>query len=148
MNPVKAKTTLFDRQIRTVQTKNNLHYIGISLKRSFPGGGNVSYTYDFGDGSYLLTTCPRASHVFTSVGHFQVKASARTNVSGPIMASTWVFIQSPTGKLTLDYPQEIVEAENETKIVLSVSQGTWMEARLLTLPAGDKARLNISGKPA
>lgn len=108
----------------------------------------MSYTYDFGDGSYLLTTCPHASHLYTSVGHFQVKASARTNVSGPIMASTWVFIQSSTGQLTLDYPQEIVEAENETKIVLSVSQGTWMEARLFTSLPGHKASFKISGEAA
>ncbi|KAJ7340220.1 hypothetical protein OS493_002952 [Desmophyllum pertusum] len=86
-------------------------------------GVNVSYTFDFGDGSYVLTTCPNTTHVYTSVGHFRVKASARTNMSGPIMASTWVFIQSSTGILSLDYPQEIVESENETEIVVTVSQG-------------------------
>lgn len=108
----------------------------------------MSYTYDFGDGSYVLTTCPRTTHVYTRVGHFHVKASARTNVSGPIMASTWVFIQSSTGQLSLDYPQEIVEAENDTRIVFSVSQGTWMEARFLTSPPGDKAKFNLSGEAA
>lgn len=107
----------------------------------------MSYTFDFGDGSYVLTTCPNATHVYTSVGYFHVKASARTNVSGPIMGSTWVFIESSTGIVTLDYPQGIVEAENETEIVVSISQGTWMEASFSTPTAERKSRkFNISGK--
>ena len=107
----------------------------------------MSYTFDFGDGSYVLTTCPNATHVYTRVGYFHVKASARTNVSGPIMGSTWVFIESSTGIVTLDYPQGIVEAENETEIVVSISQGTWMEASFSTPTAERKSRkFNISGK--
>lgn len=108
----------------------------------------MSYTFDFGDGSYVLTTCPNATHVYTRVGEFHVKVSARTNESGPIMASTWVFIQSSTGQLSLDYPKEILEAGNETEILLSVSQGTRMEARLMTTQQSDKSRkrFNISGK--
>ena len=108
----------------------------------------MSYTFDFGDGSYVLTTCPNATHVYTRVGEFHVKVSARTNESGPIMASTWVFIQSSTGQLSLDYPKEILVAGNETEIVLSVSQGTRMEARLMTTQQSDKSRkwFNISGK--
>ncbi|KAL9957104.1 hypothetical protein ACROYT_G038703 [Oculina patagonica] len=129
------------------QTGWLLEEVNFTTTLSGKGDPNVSYTYDFGDGSYVLTTCPHTSHVYTRVGHFHVKASARTNVSGPIMASTWVFIQSSTGKLSLDYPQEIVEAENDTKIVLSVSQGTWMEARFLTSPPqlpGKRAKFNVS----
>ena len=123
----------------------------INLNCSISAGVNVSYTFDFGDGSYVLTTCPNTTHVYTSVGHFRVKASARTNMSGPIMASTWVFIQSSTGILSLDYPQEIVESENETEIVVTVSQGTWMKARLVTKLSsssslGNVKRFNISGK--
>lgn len=106
----------------------------------------MSYTYDFGDGSYVLTTCPNVSHVYTRVGHFHVKVSARNNISGPIMASTWVFIQSSTGLVTLDYPQEIVKTENETEIVLTVSQGTWMTATWLTSPSSGKKIFNISGE--
>ena len=106
----------------------------------------MSYTFDFGDGSYVLTTCPDATHVYTRVGHFNVKASARTNVSGPVMASTWVFIQSSTGLLSLDYPQDIVEAETKTKIVLSVSQGTRMEARLATSSPGKNSNFNLPGE--
>lgn len=68
-------------------------------------------------------------------------------MSGPIMRSTWVFIQSSTGKVTLDYPQGIVEAENETEIVVSISQGTWMEASFFTPTARLKSRkFNVSGK--
>ena len=108
---------------------------------------NVSYTFDFGDGSYILTTCPNASHVYTRVGHFHVKASARNNISGPIIASTWVFIQSATGLVTLEYPQGIVEAENETQIILTVSQGTWMKASWVTSPSSGKKKVfNISGE--
>lgn len=107
----------------------------------------MSYTFDFGDGSYVLTTCPDATHVYTRVGYFHVKASARNNMSGPITGSTWVFIQSSTGNVSLDYPQEIVEAENETEIVVSVSQGTWMKARFVTPTAKVKSRkFNVSGK--
>lgn len=107
----------------------------------------MSYTFDFGDGSYVLTTCFEATHVYTRVGYFHVKASARTNMSGPIMGSTWVFIQSSTGKVTLEYPQGIVEAENETEIVVSISQGTWMEASFFTPTAKLKSRkFNVSGK--
>lgn len=107
----------------------------------------MSYTFDFGDGSYVLTTCSEATHVYTRVGYFHVKASARTNVSGPIMGSTWVLIQSSTGKMTLDYPQGTVEAGNETEIVVSISQGTWMEATFVTPTAKRKSRkFNISGK--
>ena len=107
----------------------------------------MSYTFDFGDGSYVLTTCSEATHVYTRVGYFHVKASARTNVSGPIMGSTWVLIQSSLGKMTLDYPQGIVETENETEIVVSISQGTWMEATFITPAAKRTSRkFNISGK--
>lgn len=110
---------------------------------------NLSYTFDFGDGSYVLTTCPNATHVYTRVGEFHVKASARSNESGPILASTWVLIQNPTGKLTLDYPKEILEVGNETEIVLSVSQGTWMTALVHTTHQKDgrnRKSLNVSGE--
>ena len=96
-----------------------------------------------------MTTCPNATHVYTRVGEFHVRASARTNESGPVLASTWVFIQSPTGNLNLDYPQEILEVGNETEIVLSVSQGTWMTAKLKTTQQTDvknRKSLNVSGK--
>ena len=63
------------------------------------------------------------------------------------MGSTWVFIGSSTGKVTLDYPQGIVEAEKETEIVVSISQGTWMEASFLTPTAKRQSRkFNVSGK--
>ena len=85
--------------------------------------------------------------MYTRVGYFHVKASARTNVSGPIMGSTWVLIQSSIGKVTLDYPQGIVEAGNETEIVVSISQGTWMEASFSTPTATlDWRKFNVSGK--
>ena len=67
-------------------------------------------------------------------------------MSGPIMASVWVFIQSSTGMVTLDYPQGIVGTENETQIHLSVSQGTWMKAAWTTFPATEKKEFNLSGE--
>ena len=68
-------------------------------------------------------------------------------MSGPIMASVWVLIQSSTGVVTLDYPQGIVETKNETQIRLSVSQGTWMKAAWYTFPATGKTKVfNLSGE--
>lgn len=109
------------------------------------GDINTSYTYDFGDGSYLLTTCPNVTHVYSRLGLFQVTVSARNNMSGPIMASVWVFIQSFTGSVTLDYPPRIVEAANAIQIALSVSQGTAMDVRWKTSSTREKKVFNLSG---
>ena len=67
-------------------------------------------------------------------------------MSGPIMASVWLYIHTPTGMVTLDYPQGIVGTANETQIRLSVSQGTWMKAAWTTLPATEKKGFNLSGE--
>ena len=113
---------------------------------SIVGDVNVSYSFDFGDDSYVLSTCPNVTHVYTRVGYFHVQASARNNISGPILASMWVFIQSSTGLVSLEYPQGIIEAENDTEIVLTVSQGTWMKATWITSPPSSNIIFNISGK--
>ena len=109
----------------------------------------MSYTFDFGDGSYVLTTCPIANHTYTSVGAFQVTASARSNTSGPITASSWVSIESPTGVLTLDKPQGIAEVNNETGFSLQVGQGTKMQTQWMTSPGKGEEKpkqFNISGE--
>ena len=67
-------------------------------------------------------------------------------MSGPIIASTWVFIQSSTGVVTLIYPQRILETENDTQILLNVSQGTWMKTTWRTFPATEKRVFNLSGE--
>ena len=112
---------------------------------SLAGDVNVSYSFDFGDETYLLSTCPNATHTYTRTGYFLVKASARNNISGPIMTSVWVFIQSSTGLVCLNYPKDIVEAGNETEITVTVSQGTWMKAEVVTSPSS-KVTFNISGE--
>lgn len=49
--------------------------------------------------------------------------------------------------MSLDYPKNIVEAGNETEITVTVSQGTWMEAEVVTFSRSKvRKKFNISGE--
>ena len=118
----------------------------------FSGDFNSTFTFDFGDGSFLITTCHNASHIFFRLGHFHVKVSAHNNVSGPIIASTWISIRSVPGKVDFDCPKTVA-TENETQIGLKVSHGTEMEATVsvtcitcIALPQTNQKIFDLSGE--
>lgn len=48
--------------------------------------------------------------------------------------------------MSLDYPKNMVEAGNETEITVTVSQGTWMKAEVVTFPRSKVRKFNISGE--
>lgn len=48
--------------------------------------------------------------------------------------------------MSLDYPKNIVEVGNETEITVTVSQGTWMKAEVVTFPRSKVRKFNISGE--
>lgn len=111
------------------------------------GETNASYTFDFGDKSFVLTTCCNTTHKYTRTGVFEVKVSARNSQSGPIRASGWVSIESSLGIVRIKCPEEIVETGNVTKITAYTTQGTHLTAKWITNDQQKSAEFfNISGK--
>lgn len=76
-----------------------------------------------------------------------MKVSARTDVSGPISASVWVFIQSAAGLARLEGPAHVIEVGAPARFLVTVSQGAQMIANWRFNDKGPQQvqALNLSG---
>ncbi len=48
----------------------------------YQSGGVVKYTWDFNDGNTLVTTVPKASHIYTNPGHAEMPQVTLTDAAG------------------------------------------------------------------
>ena len=106
---------------------------------------NVTYLYNFGDGTYSLTTCPNMSHVYTRVGAVTIEVSARNNISGPIVARAQFYLQSTVGLVDLTCPDDVIATEADTDYFVNVSQGTLMNVTWYW-PFQVTTKFGLSGK--
>ncbi|XP_048575324.1 polycystic kidney disease protein 1-like 2 [Nematostella vectensis] len=127
------------------------------------GDLNTSYIYNYGDGSFVLSTCQSSSHRYRRTGLFNINVAARNNQSGPIYGGKKVTVKAPLGQSNALCPSHIVAAGNRTNISLYVAQGTnlsgsWVATSgekinfgmndALLYGVGSKATFgNISGSP-
>ena len=85
---------------------------------------NITYLYNFGDGSYKLTNCKNVSHVYTRLGPVTIEVSARNNISGPAVARKQFYLKSVLGLIDIKCPEDTISSAEENDYFVNVSQGT------------------------